>query len=214
MAGIKLPQIADDSHLRLVREVIMNPRATNDALIVASVDPSTIGAGGTCTIAFAHMLRPARKITVTLNDDDAGGGLTGRFQISGHRFGVPISEVVTVTCTDTNDTVGTTTLVFDQVTEVRILSLTADSGDDLTVGISGDGLGLMHPIDNVSDVLQVVKIVSGTEQTPLTLSSSNVSVANASFDHGGTITAANDAFVVTYRRSVKRDDLGRKGVFA
>jgi hypothetical protein len=216
MPGVNQNQLSEDSHLRLVREVIMNPRATTANLIVASVDPSTLTAGQALTITYANLLRPGRKITVTLND--AGpGGLAGTFQINGHRFGMPITENVTVTTTTTSDTVGTTTLVFDQVTSIKVLSLTdTGSGDALTVGISGDGLGLLHPIDEVNDVLSIQKIVSGTEQTPIAISSTSVDTTNHAINHGGAIISTSDIFVVTYLRSKKFDapGLGRHGVFA
>lgn len=220
MSG-NLNQIDERSALRMIREVIPNPRAVTVNYVAASVDPSGLSSGQALTlqaVVSGVMLRCARKLTLVLTDaSGGGGGLSVTVEFFGHRFGKPISERVTTTCTSGAATTSTSTLVFDQVTSVVVRSISgAASGDALTCGISGDGLGLSFPIDKVTDVLSLVKIVSGTEQGPTAISSTTVDVANSSFNHGGTITAANDTFVVTYLKTIKFDapGLGNNGVFA
>lgn len=219
--SINLNQVDERSALRLVREVIPNPRAVTANFLVASVDPSGLTVGQTLTLqaaASGFLLRCARKPTLVLTDaSGGGGGLSVTVEFFGHRFGKPISERVTTTCTSGAATTSTATLVFDQVTSIVVRTISgAASGDALTCGISGDGLGLAFPIDKVNDVLSIVKLVSGVEQAPTAISATSVDVANSAFNHGGTITAANDIFVVTYLKSVKFDapGLGNNGVFA
>ena len=219
--SISLHQVDADSHLRTETENILNPRAATVAFVVASVDPSTLTSGQSLTLAAAVSglaLRVARKITMTLTDLSGGaGGLSVTVQINGHRFGKPISENLTVTCTSGAATPGTSTLVYDQVTSVvaRVLTTTG-AGDALTVGIDGTALGLSKPIDSVNDVLSIQKLVSGVEQTPIAISSTTVDVANSAIVHGGTITANTDIFVIRYRAAVNKDDpgAGRNGVYA
>jgi hypothetical protein len=219
--AIVLNQVDERSALRMFREVIPNPRAVTVNYVVASVDPSGLSSGSALTLAATAsglMFRVARKVTLVLTDaSGGGGGLAATVEFFGHRFGKPINERVSVTCTSGAATTGTTTLVFDQITSVVVRTVTgAAAGDALTCGISGDGLGLAFPIDKVNDVLSIVKIVSGTEQTPIAISATSVDVANSSFNHGGTITAANDTFVVTYLKTIKFDTpgFGDNGVFA
>lgn len=219
--AINLNQIDDRSLLRMVREVIPNPRAVTANFFVASVDPSGLSSGQALTLqsaASGFLLRCARKATLVLTDaSGGGGGLSVTVEFFGHRFGKPISERVTTTCTSGAATTSTSTLVFDQITSIIVRTITgAASGDALTCGISGDGLGLAFPIDRVNDVLSIVKLVSGVEQSPTAISATSVDVANSAFNHGGTITAANDAFVVTYLKTEKYDapGLGNNGVFA
>lgn len=219
--AINLNQVDERSVLRLVREVIPNPRAATANFFVASVDPFALSVGQSLTLQSAAsglMLRCARRATLVLTDaSGGGGGLSVTVEFFGHRFGKPISERVTTTCTSGAATTNTSTLVFDQITGVVVRTIVgAASGDALTCGISGDGLGLAYPIDRVNDVLSIVKLVSGTEQAPTAISASSVDVANSAFNHGGTITPANDIFVVTYLKSIKFDTpgLGNNGVLA
>jgi hypothetical protein len=219
--SISLHQVDTDSHLRTETDIILNPRATTAALVVASVDPSTLASGQSLTLAATASgvaFRVARKVTLVLTDASGGaGGLSVTVQVNGNRFGKAISENVTTTCTSGAATTSTTTLVFDQVTSVVVRTITtAAVGDALTVGIDGTTLGLSKPIDSVNDVLSIQKLVSGVEQAPIAISSTTVDVANSAIVHGGTITAANDIFVVRYRAAVNKDDpgAGRNGVYA
>lgn len=219
---IVLNQVYERSALRMVREVIPNPRAvTANYVVAAGIDPTTLVSGQALTLASTAsglMFRCGRKVTLVLTDaSGGGGGFAATVEFAGHRFGKPITERVSVTCTSGAPTTGTTTQVFDQITSVTVRSVTgAAAADTITCGISGDGLGLAFPIDKVNDVLSIVKIVSGTEQTPIAISATSVDVANSSFNHGGTITAANDTFIVTYLKTCNNDEpgLGNNGVFA
>lgn len=218
--AINLHQVDADSHLRTETENILNPRTTTVNYVVASVDPSTLTSGQTLTLAATASglaLRIARKITLVLTDLSGGaGGLSVTVQVNGHRFGKPISENVTTTCTSGAATTATTTLVFDQVTSVIVRTITsAAAGDTLTVGIDGTTLGLSKPIDSVNDVFSLVKIAAGTEGTATAISSTTVDVANSAIVPGGTV-AATDVYVVRYRAAVNKDDpgAGRNGVYA
>lgn len=220
--AINLAQVDPESHLRLVQETILNPRAATTNFVVANVDPSTLASGASLTLvanqAANLLLRVARKVTMTITDAAFSGGtpLSVSVEVFGHRFGKPFSEVLTGTSTSGSAFTVTSSSVFDQVTSVVFRSASnAATGDGLVLGIAGDGIGLRHPIDQVGDVLSIVKLVSGVEQTPIAVSSS-VDVANSSFNHGGTITAATDVFVVVYLRAKTKDapGVGNNGVFA
>ena len=218
--SINLHQVDEDSHLRTETETIANPRAATAALIVASVDPSTLTVGQSLTLAATASgvaLRVARKITLVLTDaSGGGGGLSVTVEINGHRFGKPISENVTTTCTSGAATTVASTQVFDQVTSVVVRDLTSAAATDaLTVGIDGNALGLSKPIDQVNDVLAIYRLQSGAEQTPIAISATTVDVANSAYIHGSSI-AATDIFIIRYRAGTKKDapGAGRNGVYA
>jgi len=219
--AINANQLEQLSYLRLRREVIPNPLATTANKLVASVDPSTLTAGAALTLAASVsglLMLPGRKPTLVLTDaSGGGGGLAVTVTVFGTRFGQPVQCDITTTCTSGSATTAIGSVVMDQVTAIIVRSITtAATGDALTCGISGDGLGLSAPIDAVNDVVSIVKIVSGTQATPIAISSTTVDVANSAINHGGTITAANDTFVVTYKASLQKDGpgLGQSGVFA
>lgn len=219
--SINLHQVDEDSHLRTETENILNPRATTVNLVVASVDPSTLTVGQALTLAATASgvaFRVARKVTLVLTDaSGGGGGLSVTVEVFGHRFGKAINERVTTTCTSGAATTVATTQVFDQVTAVVVRDITSAAATDaLTVGIDGTTLGLSKPIDKVNDVLSIQKLVSGVEQSPIAISASTVDVANSAIVPGGTITAANDIFVVRYRAALNKDEpgAGRNGVYA
>jgi hypothetical protein len=208
--GVDATALAERSLMRLERFSVVKPRAANDALLVASVDPNGIAVGGSFTLAYTGKLRNARRITMTINDDDAGGGLLVTAIITGHRFGVSIVEELTATSTDTNDLVKTTVKYFDEVTSVVLKAKTADAGDDVTFGISGAGFGLPYPIDKVADVLMIARNNAGTEGQ-IAVSSTSVDVDNAAII-GLTLAAADD-YEVEFLRSRFNDGFGTKGVF-
>jgi hypothetical protein len=221
--AINARQVEPKSELLFKTVVMPNPRATTVNFFVASVDPSSAVTVGTpltlAATASGLKLRVPRKPTLVLTDaSGGGGGLSVTVTFFGNRFGKAISETVTVTCTSGAATTGTCTQVFDQVTSVVPNTVTgAAAGDALTCGISGDGIGLPHPIDRVNSVVGIYKIVSGTEATAIAISSTTVDVANSSINHGGTITAANDTFEIHYFASVNKDDgtgYGNNGVYA
>lgn len=222
-AGLSLNQVSRDSLLRVRRDFFFAPTAANDAALVASMDPSTLSAGNTLTLltlSNALMLRRARRVTLTLNDDDAGGGLTITVKITGQRWGQLVSEVLTVTCTGTNDTTGTSVNVYDEVTEVKVLSVTADAGDDLTMGLDGTSFGLDFPIDNLADVQLLINTSTNTEAAATAVSTSTVQVgaATGGVDAGGhyikgITLAATDRWEVRYLASVTKDGTGAQGTF-
>lgn len=219
--GINQNQLEQDSLLRLKTDVILNPLATSVNKLVASVDPSTLSSGASLTLQASVsglLLYPGRKPTLVLTDaSGGGGGLSVTATFNGTRLGIPVSADVSVTCTDGSATTGICGTVMDQVTSIILRTITgAATGDALTCGISGDGLGLQNRIDRVEDVVSIVKIVSGVQQTPIAISSTTVDVTNSSINHGGTITAANDSFVVRYLVSQQKDapGVGNRGVFA
>lgn len=194
--GVTVNELAARSLLNLQHALIVHPRASSAAIVVASVDPSTKSAGSTLTLLSTAKFPYGRKITMTLNDDDVGGGLSVRVRIKGHRLGALIVEELTVTSADTNDTVGTTSNVFDEVTEVLVVAVTADAGDSLTMGIDGTTLGLPMRINAVADVKMIVKIDNGIEQAPTAISTSSVDLANHAIK--GLTVAATDIYRVTF----------------
>jgi hypothetical protein len=208
--GVDATALAERSLLRLERFIVLKPRAANDALLVASVDPNGIAVGGAFTLAYTGKLRYARRITMTINDDDAGGGLSVTAIVTGHRFGVKIVEELTATSADTNDLVATSVKYFDQVESIVLKAKTADAGDDVTFGISGAGFGLPYPIDKVADVLMIARNNAGTE-AQIAVSASSVNVDEAAII-GLTLAAADD-YEVEFIRSRFNDGFGTRGVF-
>lgn len=208
--GMDATQLGERSLMRVERFNVIKPRAADDDLLVTTVDPSGVAAGAEFTLAFNGKLRQARRITMTINDDDGGGGLSVTAVVTGHRFGVKITEELTATAADTNDLAVTTTKFFDQVTSIKMKAVTADSGDDVTFGIAGGGFGLPFPIDAITDVLMIARNNAGTEGQ-IAVSSSSVDVDNSAII-GLTLAAADD-YEVEFLRSHERDGFGSNGVF-
>jgi hypothetical protein len=208
--GVDATALAERSLMRLERFNVVKPRAVNDALLVASVDPNGIAVGGSFTLAYTGKLRQARQVTMTINDDDAGGGLSVTAIVTGHRFGVQVVEELTATSANTNDLVDTSVHFFDEVTSIKLKAKTADAGDDVTFGISDAGFGLPHPIDKVADVLMIAWVDAGTDKQ-IAVDATSVNVAESAII-GLTIVAADD-FEVEYLRSRFNDGFGTKGVF-
>jgi len=208
--GIAASQLAERSQLRLVREVIAYPKAADDDLLVTTVDPNGIAVGAAFTLAVSKLRQP-RRITMTINDDDGGGGLSVSARIVGHRNGVRIVEDITATSTTTNDTTSTTVAYFEDITSITLTAKTADAGDDVTFGIDGGGFGLSHPIDRVEDVLAIWKIDSGTEGAVIAVSTTSIDVDN--FALKGQTVAATNIWEIEYLRSGSRDGFGTGGRF-
>lgn len=222
--AIELHQVEPHSHLRLVRYSFANPIAAAVDAVVASVDPSsavTVGTALTQATAFANNItfRHARRVTLVLTDASGGaGGLSVSVVISGHRFGKALQETLTVTCTDGSATTGTSSFAYDAISSIVPAAVTsAGAGDALTMGVTAD-LGLPHPIDAVTDVQLIYKVVSGNVETIIAPSSTTVDVVNdrSMLVHGTTITKANDVFEVQFFKSLKQDapGCGNRGAFA
>ena len=208
--GVDATLLADRSLMRVERFNVVKPRAASLVLLVTGVDPNGIAVGGSFTLAYSGKLRQARRVSMTINDDDAGGGLAVRAIVTGHRFGVRIVEELSAVSTDTNDLTVTTTKYFDQVESVVLKSKTADAGDSVSFGISGAGFGLPYPIDAVTDVLMIARNNAGTE-AQIAVSSTSVDVTNSAII-GLTVVAADD-YEVEFKRSNSRDGFKTNGVF-
>jgi len=208
--GISAAQLADRSQLRLVREVIAYPKAVDDDLLVTTVDPNGIAVGGTFTLAVSKLRQP-RKVTMTINDDDGGGGLSLTVRLVGTRNGLQVSENLTKTAADTNDAVATSVNYYEDITSITLLAKTADAGDEVTFGITGGEFGLAHPIDRLEDVLAIWKIDSGTESAVIAVSTTTVDVDN--FAIKGQTVAATNIWEIEYLRSGSRDGFGTGGRF-
>lgn len=208
--GVDATALAERSLSRLERFNVVKPRAASLVLLVTGVDPNGIAVGGAFTLAYTGKLRQARRVSMTINDDDAGGGLSVTAIVTGHRFGVRIVEELTATSTDTNDLTVTSVRYFDQVESVTLKAKTADAGDAVSFGISGAGFGLPYPIDKVADVLMIARNNAGTEGQ-IAVSASSVNVDEAAII-GLTLAAADD-YEVEFIRSRFNDGFGTKGVF-
>ena len=208
--GISAAQLADRSQLRLVREVIANPKAATTNLLVTSVDPNGVSVGGAFTLAVSKLRQP-RKVTMTINDDDGGGGLSVTARIVGQRNGLQVSETLTKTSTDTNDATATSVNYYEDIESITLVAKTADAGDAVFFGIDGGGFGLSHPIDRLEDVLAIWKIDSGTEGAVIAVSTTSVDVDN--FAIKGQTLAATNIWEVEYLRSGARDGFGTGGRF-
>lgn len=208
--GVSASELAERSLLRVVRQTVSNPKAADDDLIVTTVDPNGIAVGGAFTLAVTKLRQP-RRLTMTINDDDGGGGLSVSARIVGYRNGVRIVEDITKTATDTNDATATTSAYFEDIESITLTAKTADAGDDVTFGIDGGGFGLAYPIDRLEDILGIWKIDSGTEQAAVAISTTNVDVDN--FAIKGQTLAATDVWEIQYRRSAQRDGFGTGGRF-
>lgn len=220
--GMNLTQLAVESLLRSQRDFFFAPTAAGDALLVASVDPSTLTVGDNFTILTlgnAKLLRRARRVTMTINDDDAGGGLVVTARITGARWGLPVSEILTATSTNTNDLEALSKNVYDEITEIKLLNKTADTGDDVTFGLDGTSFGLDKPIDAITDVQLLINTSTNTEAAATAVSSTTVvvvatggTVAGGSYIKGITL-AATDRWEVRYLASRRFDGMGATGVW-
>lgn len=221
--GLNFGQVGADSLLRSARDFYFAPIAATTNYLVTTVDPSTFTAGTTTltlTTAGGLMFRRARRFTMTLNDDDVAGGLTVTVRITGQRWGQPVSEMLTVTCTDTNDTTGTSVNVYDQITEIKVMAVTADAGDDCVCGIDGTSFGLDFPIDNTADVQSIINVSTNTEAAATAVSSTTVqagaatggSVYGGSYIKGITL-ADTDRWEVRYLVSRRTEGMGVQGLW-
>jgi len=208
--GVDATALAERSLMRLERFNVVKPRAADDDLLVTTVDPNGIAVGGSFTLAYTGKLRQARQVTMTINDDDVGGGLSVTAIVTGHRFGVKIVEELTATSANTNDLVATSVKYFDQVESIVLKAKTADAGDEVTFGISGAGFGLSYPIDKVADVLMIAWVDSGVDKQ-IAVDATSVNVDESAII-GLTIVAADD-FEVEFIRSRFNDGFGTRGVF-
>lgn len=199
--GMDLNQLGNKSLLRLVDEWFILPRAADDDYMVASVDPSglTVGANGTlATLGAAGAIDYPRRITMTLTDSSysAGAPLAVTARITGQREGRTVVENLVGVCTDGNATEFVTDKLFEQVTEVKWLSITAASGDAVKLGIAGTAVGLKFGIRSVTDVVSIIEWDSGTPQTPLAISSTYVDADNSCIQ--GLSLAVTDRWKVRY----------------
>lgn len=212
--GLTVKQLADRSFARFKRVAFINPRAASAAIMVASVDPFALVVGNFLTLLTlaSQKFVYGRRITMTLNDA-AGDNLVVSVLIKGIRWGRPQSETLTVTCTTTNDTVGTSALVYDQLTSVQLLTITNSSvGDTLTMGWDGTTLGMPFPVDSLSEVFSITAINAGTEQTPTVVSTTTFDVADSALI--GLTIAATQTFIVDALIGNDDDGIGRNGEFA
>lgn len=207
--GVDARQLGERSQLRIVRQIVNNPKAADDDLIVTTIDPNGVAVGATFTLAVSK-LRQARRLTMTINDDDSAG-LSVSAQIVGYRNGLRIVEDVTATAVSTNDTTVTTVSYFEDIESITLTAKTADAGDDVTFGIDGGGFGLSHPIDRIEDILAIWKVASGTEGAPVAISTSTIDVDN--FALIGQTLAATDVWEIEYLRSAQPDGFGTGGRF-
>lgn len=218
--GINLPQLGSDSLLRYERDFFFAPEAANKEKVVASVDPSGLTVGTACSLAAnvsGKALRRARRITLSCTDASGGaGGLVCTVRVIGARWGVFRDELLTVTCTDGNETSSTSVGVFDEITSVTPTLLTsAAAGDALKVGIDGTSFGLDFPIDVTSDVISIINTSTNTEAAPTAVSTTTVdttSGAGGSFVKGLTL-ATTDRWEVRYLKSRRQDMSGVIGVW-
>lgn len=199
--GMDLNQLGNKSLMRLVDEWFILPRAADDDYFVASVDPSglTVGANGTlATLGAAGAIDYPRRVTMTLTDAsyDAGSPLAVTARITGHRNGRVVVEEVSGACTDTNATEFVSDKLFEQVTEVKWLSITAASSDAVKLGIAGTAVGLKFGIKSVTDVVSIIEWDNGTPQTPLAISSTYVDAEQSCIQ--GLSLAVTDRWKVRY----------------
>lgn len=210
--GIHAGDLAPQSLMRLERFSVVKPKAATANAIVTSVAVNGLVVGANLTLALAGRLRNARRITVTQTDASfSAPGLSTTVIIRGHRFGIAISEEVTLTSTNTSPITGTTAKYFDEVTSVTLKAKSGDAASDtMTVGIGGQGFGLPYPIDNVSDVLMIYRNTSGVE-APVAVSASTVDKDNSAII-GLTVLAADD-YEIEFLRSRRTDGFRKGGVF-
>ncbi len=219
-AGMSLTQLAVDSLMRSRICTYDAPIAATANYLVTTVDPNGVAVGGTFTLTTAGslMFRKARRITMTITDDDVAGGLSLTVRITGQRWGMDVSEILTVTSVDNTATLGTSVNCYDEVTEIKLLAKTADAGDDVTFGISKLSFGLDFPIDFVSDVQSIINVVTATESAAVAVSATSVivvatggSVAGGSYITQGTDLATTHHWTIRYLTSRKFDGSGVVG---
>lgn len=222
--GIGLSQLGKDSLLRCKEDFYFAPIAATTNYLVTTVDPSTLTVGTALTLTTAAtglMFRKARRVTLTLDDDDSGGGMTVTVRISGQRWGQPIFELLTVTTVSGTAITGTSANCYDEVLSIIPQVITgADSGDDLVMGIDGTSFGLQFPIDNIADVQSIINVSTNTEAAATAISSTTVQAgapsggvyAGGSYIKGITL-ATTDRWTVRYLMTQQHDLSGVTGVW-
>ena len=213
--AIKLGQCDPKSFLNAYTQIVFAPTIADVDAVVAIVDPSGLTVGTALTIltpVLGFHLRHARFVTLTCDDDDGGGGLSVTVQVVGTRWGNPVTD--TITCTSVTGTLITTsgTVMFDQILSVTPRVITsADSGDAISVGLSGVAFGLERPISKITDVVSICNTASDVEATPLAPSSTTVNVAQSAII--GISMAVTDRWEVKFF-SNGPDGVGNGGVYA
>ncbi len=193
---------------------------TADYLVV-SVDPNGVAVGDNFTLSTAAglMFRKARRLTMTLDDDDVGGGLALTVRITGQRWGQNVSEIIVGVVADGTALAFSSVNVYDQVLEIKLLSKTADAGDAVTFGIDDTSFGLDFPIDLVADVQSIINVSTNTEAAATAVSATTVivvatggSVAGGSYVNIANLTAT-DRWEIRYLASRKFDGSGVNGLW-
>lgn len=214
--AIELGQVEPSSFLRRVRQHVFAPEAANTSKVVASVDPSTLTVGTAMTLQTAvsgKKLRFARFVTLSVDDDDGGGGLSVTVQVTGVRFGQTVTESLTATAVSGTIVTVTGAQMFEQILSVvpRVIS-NADAGDAVLVGIDGTALGLDCPIKELNDVLSIINVSTNTEAAPVAVSTSSVNVAQSAII--GLTLATTDRYDFDYIVNPLLDQQGNAGVWA
>lgn len=212
--GIGHQNMDPTGHLALVRETIELPIAADTNYFSSatsggaqgdfSLASSVVGDSVFLSTEAAKPLYYARRPQATMTDA-SGSTLRVTIQIVGKRFGKSITQTIDLT---TSGTAVQGTRVLDEITSVKIISLTANAASDvLIVGFDDSWLGLKQPIKSKNDINMVYKISSGTPdsagpKTKSDLTAAMVNVQDAAIDvkalYGATAIAVTDRYLVEY----------------
>ena len=180
--------------------------------------------GGTEVFRSATGKKPihyGRRIVLT-KTDASGSTLTCSVPVRGFRLGGSVSEVVSMT-TGRTQTAYTTSL-FDEIAELRIVSIANNAASDvLTVGVDDSWLGLPFPISSTDAIRSVYKIANGTPDAAGPKINSDITSAMVKLETQGsgidvkalyssTAIAVTDRYLIKAICNSLRKDIPRNGV--
>lgn len=168
----------------LVRETIHWPIAQDADYFTSATSGGAQGAFSIATSAVgdsvflsAEAAKPlyyGRRPQATMTDA-SGTTLRVTVRITGKRFGRPV--VQDIACV-TSGTAVSGTRVIDEVTSIKIISMTANAGsDELVVGLDSEWLGLRQPIKSKNDINMVYKVSTVTPDTAGPKTKSDITAA-------------------------------------
>lgn len=167
--GITHKNFDPTSFPALVRETIEKPIASDTNYFSSAtsggaqgsfdISASTVGTTVFLSSEAARPLYYARRPQATMTDA-SGTTLRVTLRVTGKRFGRPVVQNIDLVA---SGTAVQGTRVIDEITEVKIIAITANAASDvLIVGFDDSWLGLKQPIKSKNDINMVYKIANGT----------------------------------------------------
>ncbi len=198
--GIAQSNIAQGSLLSLKQETL-HYIAQNTTFIVNNADISSSSVGDTLTLAAgaSDVILPVPDFVIVTPTDNDAATMTVSVLVTGNRMGKKVSEEISVT----GDTAATGTVLFDEVTEVKITAISGNAASDLLdVGFSataaGTRLGIFDNLNHVKCAIHHRQ--QGNVNVLDTLDATSINAGESAFLWAGLATsvAAGDTVTLLY----------------